>query len=666
MKKTNKTVDFSVKLLSDMCCGNGQGNGSDVDICCCFDRFGLPEIPAKRFKGLLREKALFLAENNFCSLEEVKSLFGGENGRSSRIRVNNLRIKDADELAEVSGKYNSREISDVYSEKRYQTAVDKNGVTKTGSLRIIETVRKGIEFEGRIFVTDFVDADEKIINGSLKLLRNLGLSKNRGLGEISCENISFSDGKIFNFDYKKCDEKTAYLYEIKLNDDAAFMLNSPMQNPDYISGSVMVGALARYFSEYDCFTEMFFRDLIITNAYICDENHTYRPAPISMAMIKNDDSTVFNLADGYEKDTKQYVAVGGYVNTDGGKFRVKKVRTGFSSHIEKSRKNLFTVNKIDKEQTFRGIIIGSRSATDAIKSLLDYNNGDLTVGASLTAQYGRCKMTMEKYDISEISGEGTLIAELISDTVVCDEYGNNSVSPEALINELKKIVGFDDYEIYSKVCLTGGYNKKWGMPKPQYEAFGKGTTVVLKGCKKYKVSETEFIGLFNSEGYGQIGFRKTGPEKMSAERCGDSARPEREVYSESANRLINKIEKQRAIEKIRIYALEEANKAYIEYNASVSNSAAMRILNYYVGLSRKGTKQILQNYKLNLKTFECNAKLKVLAEKILENFKGHYNPDSGIRDVIDENKAFEVYLRVFIGRYKEAYQLGRNGGAEVE
>lgn len=662
----NKTVDFSVKLLSDMCCGNGQGNGSDVDMCCCFDRFGLPEIPAKRFKGLLREKALFLAENNFCSSEEAESLFGGENGRSSRIRVNNLRIKDADELAEVSDKYNSREISEVYSEKRYQTAVDKNGVTKTGSLRIVETVRKGIEFEGRIFVTDFTEADEKIIGGSLKLLRNIGLSKNRGLGEILCENIRFSDGKSFNFDYEKCDEKTAYLYEIKLNDDAAFMLNSPMQNPDYISGSVMVGALARYFSEYDFFTEMFFRDLIITNAYICDENHTYRPAPISMAMIKNDDSTVFNLADGYEKDTRQYVAVGGYVNTDGAKLRVKKVRTGFSSHIEKSRKKLFTINKIDKEQTFRGIIIGSQSATDAIKSLLDYNGGDLTIGASLTAQYGKCKMTMKPYDISGVSGEGTLIAELISDAVVCDDYGNNSVSPKALINELKKIVDFDDYEIYSKVCLTGGYNKKWGMPKQQYEAFGKGTTVVLKGCKKYKVGATEFIGLFNSEGYGQVGFRKTGPETMSTERCEDNTRTEGEVYSEPAKQLIDKIEAQRMIGKIKIYALEDANKVYGEYNASISNSAAMRILNYYVGLNRNGTEQILQNYRLNLKTFECNAKLKALAENILKKFEEHYNPDSGIRAVIDENKAFEVYLRVLIGRYKEAYQLERNGGAENE
>lgn len=633
----NKTVDFSVKLLSDMCCGNGQGNGSDVDICCCFDRFGLPEIPAKRFKGLLREKAFFLAENNFCSSEDVKSLFGGENGRSSRIRVNNLRIKDADELAKVSGEYNSREISDVYSEKRYQTAVDKNGVTKTGSLRIIETVRKGVEFEGKIYVTDFADIDEKIISASLKLLRNIGLSKNRGLGEISCENIRFSDGKSFNFDYEKCAEKTAYLYEIKLNDDAAFMLNSPMRNQDYISGSVMVGTLARYFSEYEYFTEMFFRDLIITNAYICDKDHTYKPAPISMAMIKNDDSTVFNLADGYKKDTRQYVEVGGYVNTDGNKFRLKKVRTGFSSHIEKSRKNLFTINKIDKEQTFRGIIIGSRSATDAIKSLINYNGGDLSVGASLTAQYGRCKMTMKPYDISEVSGEGTLIAELISDTVVCDEYGNNSVSPETLINELKKIVDFDDYEIYSKVCLTGGYNKKWGMPKPQYEAFEKGTTVVLKGCKKYNVGSTEFIGLFNSEGYGQIGFRKTGPEKMSTERCEDNTQPQSEAYSEQAKQLIDKIETQRAIEKIKIYALEAANKVYNEHKNSVSNSAAMRTLNSPIELNRAAIGQTLRDSMQNPTVFKHNEELSI-----------------------------DVYIRTFKKRYREAYQLERNGGADNE
>ncbi len=658
----NKTVKFSVKLLSDMCCGNGDGNGSDVDACCCFDSFGLPEIPARRFKGLLREKADLLAENGVCGGDDVISLFGGRNGRNARIRIDNLRIKDADKLSQAACKYGCSEISAAYSSKRYNTAVNQDGVTKKGSLRIIETVDKGIEFDGTIFITNFVDADKKIIEYSLKLLRNIGLSKHRGLGEVVCESIEFSDSGEFCCDYENTKDCVAYDFQITLLDDAVFMLNSPMQNPDYIPGASMVGALAKYFGKFDYFTEMFFNDLKLTNAYICDTNYTYRPVPLSMLMKKNAGEKVYNPADGYEKTDSQYVAVGGYVNTDGGIFKGKKVGTGISYHIDKKDHNFYTLNKIEKGQTFRGKIFGSSGAIDAIKSLLEYTNGALNVGASSTAQYGRCLMTVNPCDIPKVSGEGDLIVELLSNTIICDEYGSNSAAAAALADELKKLVNFKDYDIYSKTTVTGGYNSKWGMPKPQYEAFTKGTTVVLKGCGKYDIDKLQFIGLHNSEGCGEILFRKPEAAEMNVEESCDSCNSIDE-FNPSAKGLALKIEKNRAVAAIKLDALDKANKAYENFGDTLSNSAAMRILNLYTGLNRSETESILQVYNASLVAFNKNDDLKRLAKRISENFAEIYEK---YNDTIGEDEAFNLFLKTFIGRYKEAYQDGRNGGDKVE
>ena len=89
----NKILEFKISLLSDMCCGSGTGNGSDVDVVASFDRYGLPRIPAKRLRGLLREKAFEICDNK----EDVISLFG-DSGKLSRLVIDNADIEDADTI----------------------------------------------------------------------------------------------------------------------------------------------------------------------------------------------------------------------------------------------------------------------------------------------------------------------------------------------------------------------------------------------------------------------------------------------------------------------------------------------------------------------------------------------------------------------------------------
>ena len=49
-----------MELKSDSCAGTGEGVGGIVDVEVNFDEHGIPYIPAKRIKGILREEAMEL------------------------------------------------------------------------------------------------------------------------------------------------------------------------------------------------------------------------------------------------------------------------------------------------------------------------------------------------------------------------------------------------------------------------------------------------------------------------------------------------------------------------------------------------------------------------------------------------------------------------------
>ena len=119
----NKKITFKINLMSDACFGNGTGNGTDKDVVCCFDDCGFPEIPGKRIKGLLREKALLLADCKRFSKNEIISLFGGLNGNSSRIQVENAHLEDIDELRPLSNEYSAFKIKNAFVGVRKQTAI---------------------------------------------------------------------------------------------------------------------------------------------------------------------------------------------------------------------------------------------------------------------------------------------------------------------------------------------------------------------------------------------------------------------------------------------------------------------------------------------------------------------------------------------------------------
>ena len=87
---------LKIELLSDTCIGNGNGMGSLIDNDIVHDRYGLPYIPARRLKGLLKSAALeanSVFEDVFAS-SVIDDIFGKEGIQTGKLIIDNAYLAD--------------------------------------------------------------------------------------------------------------------------------------------------------------------------------------------------------------------------------------------------------------------------------------------------------------------------------------------------------------------------------------------------------------------------------------------------------------------------------------------------------------------------------------------------------------------------------------------
>lgn len=97
-----KSLQVEVKLLSPLQLGSGKADVI-LDSEAVHDRYGLPYFPSKRFKGLLYESAIEMAEisnGSWFSKEEVDALFGHGNSDMVAMRIDNLTLNDYEKKQE--------------------------------------------------------------------------------------------------------------------------------------------------------------------------------------------------------------------------------------------------------------------------------------------------------------------------------------------------------------------------------------------------------------------------------------------------------------------------------------------------------------------------------------------------------------------------------------
>lgn len=206
------SLHVRIELRTDAAPGTGTG-GPDVDREVPCDDFGLPYLPGRRLKGLLREacqevlEALALAglgawsDGHLCGVEE---LFGTPE-REGWVGVGDARLAGAVggedyatlarwlEWAAAQGSpgITSESVLRRFTAVRTQTAIDtETGAAQHGALRSTRLVRRGLQFHSPLVLRAPSHEAEERARRTLALaasaLRRLGTGRNRGVGVVRC------------------------------------------------------------------------------------------------------------------------------------------------------------------------------------------------------------------------------------------------------------------------------------------------------------------------------------------------------------------------------------------------------------------------------------------------------------------------------------------------
>jgi len=210
-----KNYKIKIKLDSDTLIGSAEGYGATIDSDVVFDNCGLPYIPAKRVKGILKNAAFDLKnilDNAKINLNiDIDKIFGkiGTTGETSLFLSNLCLInlentKDCIEFNKIS--FDS--VIDYFTSVRRQTSMETNKrVAKKHSLRTLRIVKKGFEFIGDIQFNEEYMALFALI---CQTARKMGTARNRGLGNITvtllnpADNISLNETGIKLLEDAKC------------------------------------------------------------------------------------------------------------------------------------------------------------------------------------------------------------------------------------------------------------------------------------------------------------------------------------------------------------------------------------------------------------------------------------------------------------------------------
>lgn len=527
---------LTITLLSDLCAGSGEGNGVNVDITSSYDDYGLPYIGARRIKGVLRDHCEFLKNHNYSGVtsDRIDKLFGTPD-IEGLISIANAEIEGAGEIKACldrdGGKtLNSKMIQRAYSTQRYNIEVEESGITKEKSLRLISAVPEGTVFESEV-VLDISDTDAErdelisLFENSVKLMRGIGMSRNRGFGEVSCK-----------LDKAHREVKQGGELALEIGTDTkeisyALKLREPViSDRNYISGSAVQGYFFTELAKKGKDLAPYFSHLSFSPAYPYKNGRVYYPSPFGLVEEKleahlKEGAKTYSLVDGYSPTSGvQYVKFGSFYSIEGENIYKTKVEETVDYHFNKEKKDIFTIESLKQGQLFAGSIrlIGENLQTELLKDIYDVvkeKGGLIKLGASSNNQYGGVEFSIRETDLDHaepVSGR-EFVLEFLADAIYLDSFGVNKVGKSALEELVRGIFGKDlsleVKDIQMSTVSIAGYNRKWGLPKRRYQAFSVGTQLKVSCESEISVAPKHYVGILNDMGYGEVRVRGLSPKE---------------------------------------------------------------------------------------------------------------------------------------------------------
>lgn len=167
------TIKYRVEFLDYWHLSSGLSAGAKLDSVVVKDSDNIPYIPAKTFKGLVREMAELLEDDTF-----VHICFGTSGTDMGTCYFANVTLDK-----EVKEQIVSNKLQNNLYDELASTKID-NGMAVDSSLREIEVVIP-ITLYGEI--NDVPDTYVEKLKKTLRMIKRMGLNRNRGLGR--CEII---------------------------------------------------------------------------------------------------------------------------------------------------------------------------------------------------------------------------------------------------------------------------------------------------------------------------------------------------------------------------------------------------------------------------------------------------------------------------------------------
>jgi CRISPR-associated protein Csx10 len=199
---------LEITLLSAANPGSGEGWAGTIDSDVVFDEFGLPYIPARRIKGILREMANeVVAALHSCggtgtlplAPSGVESLFGQPGQEAAApLAIANACLNEYPRLrawmqwAQLKAPHLAApdRVISAFTHLRQQTAIAPDGVAQDNSLRLTRVLNPGHEFVSEIEIRDDHEKYETLLALAAQVTRYLGGKRNRGLGRIRCRLVA--------------------------------------------------------------------------------------------------------------------------------------------------------------------------------------------------------------------------------------------------------------------------------------------------------------------------------------------------------------------------------------------------------------------------------------------------------------------------------------------
>ncbi len=189
-------LTLEITLLSPLSAGSGMGKPGEVDREVVFDPLGVPMIPGKRLKGLLRDGYREVGEAvggaGLADLPPMEAIFGqpGQE-QGGPLTVGNGSLSEAEDLGEwltwleeERGGVSAAEVRGFYTETRFQTSIDReSGAAAENTLRSTRMVRRGLVFRAPLRWAGQED-QVRAVALACAAVRGMGTGRTRGLGKV--------------------------------------------------------------------------------------------------------------------------------------------------------------------------------------------------------------------------------------------------------------------------------------------------------------------------------------------------------------------------------------------------------------------------------------------------------------------------------------------------